>query len=66
MSFVLPYNSLNLLPDNIHNYLLKNYEAHYKNDYKIIYAFCRYIWEGHVIFPELNFNEFSKNINKLL
>jgi 5'-3' exonuclease len=66
LSFVLPYNSLNLLPDNIHNYLLKNYEDHYKNDYKIIYAFCRYIWEGHVIFPELNFNEFSKNINKLI
>ena len=66
LSFVLPYNSLNLLPDNIHNYLLKNYEDHYKNDYKMIYAFCRYIWEGHVIFPELNFNEFSKNINKLI
>ena len=66
LSYVLPRNSLNLLPDNIHNYLLKNYEDHYKNDYKMIYAFCRYIWEGHVIFPELNFNEFSKNINKLL
>jgi 5'-3' exonuclease len=66
LSFVLPYNSLNLLPDNIHNYLLKNYKDHYKNDYKMIYAFCRYIWEGYVIFPELNFNEFSKNINKLL
>ena len=66
LSYVLPRNSLNLLPDNIHNYLLKNYENHYKNDYNMIYAFCRYIWEGHVKFPELDFNEFSKNINKLI
>ena len=66
LSYVLPRNSLNLLPQNIHNYLLKNYEDHYKNDYNMIYAFCKYIWEGHVQFPELDFDKFSKNINKLI
>ena len=66
LSYVLPRNSLNLLPDKIHDYLLKNYEGHYKNNYSIIYAFCKYIWEGHVQFPILNFEEFSKNINKLI
>lgn len=66
LSYVLPRNSLNLLPQNIHNYLLKNYEDHYKNDYNIIYAFCKYIWEGHVQFPKLDFEQFSKNINKLI
>ena len=66
LSYVLPCNSLNLLPQNIHNYLLKNYENHYKNDYNMIYAFCKYIWEGHVEFPELDFEQFSKNINKLI
>lgn len=66
LSYVLPRDSLNLLPQNIHNYLLKNYEDHYKNDYAMIYAFCKYIWEGHVEFPKLNFDEFSKNINKLI
>ena len=66
LSYVLPRNSLNLLPDKIHDYLLKNYDGHYKNNYSIIYAFCKYIWEGHVQFPLLNFEEFSKNINKLI
>ena len=65
LSYVLPRDSLNLLPQNIHNYLLKNYEDHYKNDYTMIYAFCKYIWEGHVEFPKLDFDEFSQNINKL-
>ena len=66
LSYVLPRNSLNLLPDKIHDYLLKNYDGHYKNNYSIIYAFCKYIWEGHVQFPLLNFEEFSKNINKVI
>ena len=66
LSYVLPYNSLNLLPNNIHDYLLKHYENHYKNNYIMVYAFCKYIWEGHVKFPPLDFVEFSKNINKLI
>ncbi len=64
LSYVLPRDSLNLLPSNIHNYLLKNYENHYKEDYEFIYAFCKYFYEGHVKFPELNFKEFTDNINK--
>ena len=66
LSYVLPRDSLNLLPSNIHNYLLKNYGNHYKEDYEFIYAFCKYFYEGHVKFPHLNFKEFSANINKII
>lgn len=66
LSYVLPKNSLNLLPKKIHNYLLKNYENHYKDDYEILYAFCKYFWEGHVKFPELDFKKFSEDINLLI
>jgi len=66
LSYVLPRDSLNLLPPNIHNYLLKNYENHYKEDYEFIYAFCKYFYEGHVKFPRLDFKEFSDNINKII
>ena len=66
LCYVLPKNSLNLLPDKIHNYLLKNYESHYNEDYEIVYAFCKYFYEGHVNFPEINIDEFNSNILKLL
>ena len=65
LSYVLSKNSLNLLPSKIHNYLLKNYENHYKTDYEFSYAFCKYFWEGHVNFPAIDFDNFTKNINKL-
>lgn len=63
---VLPKKSLDLLPAKIHNYLLNNYEYLYKEDYNIVYAFCKYFYEGHVIFPEFNIDEFNKSIKKLL
>ena len=63
---VLPRKSLVLVPDKIHNYLLSNYEYLYKEDYNIDYAFCKYFYEGHVMFPEFNIDEFNKNILKLL
>ena len=66
LSYVLPKNSLNLLPNKIHNYLLKNYEHHYQNDYQFAYAFCKYFWEGHVKFPELDFDKFANEITALI
>jgi 5'-3' exonuclease len=63
---VLPRKSLGLLPAKIHNYLLNNYEYLYKEDYSIVYAFCKYFYEGHVIFPEFNIDEFNNSIKKLL
>ena len=63
---VLPVNSLNLLPETIHSYLLKEYKDHYANNYEIIYAFCKYFYEGHVEFPKMNIQEFNSKILKLL
>jgi len=63
---VLPKKSLGLLPAKIHNYLLNNYEYLYKEDYSIVYAFCKYFYEGHVIFPEFNIDKFNNSIKKLL
>jgi len=66
LCYVLPVNSLNLLPVTIHSYLLKEYKDHYVNNYEIIYAFCKYFYEGHVEFPKMNILEFNSNILKLL
>lgn len=66
LAYVLPKNSLDLLKDNVKNYLLNKYNKYYNEDYDFHYAFCKYFWEAHVKFPHLNFEEFSKNINKLI
>ena len=66
LSYVLPKNSLNLLPEKIHKYLLKNYENQYRDNYEFIYAFCKYFWEGHVKFPDLDFDKFACDVNKLI
>ena len=66
LAYVLPKNALLLLPDKIHNYLLKNYEKYYKDDYEFEYAFCKYFWESHVKFLELDFDAFSKDINRVI
>ena len=65
LSYVLPNASLNLLPKKIENYLLKNYPEHYKEDYEFEWSFCKYFWEGHVKFPKLDFQKFSKTIENI-
>lgn len=65
LSLVLPKDSLNLLPNKIHNYLLNNYKNYYRDDYKFMYAFCKYFWEGHVIFPEIDYIKLINDINNL-
>ena len=67
LSYVLPKKSLNLIPNTkIYKYLIQFYPEHYKEDYEFQYAFCKYFWEGHVLFPKLDFHIFSNNINKLI
>ena len=66
LSYVLPKNSLDLLPNKIKKYLLTNFEKHYSYDHEIIYPFCKYIWEGHVKFTEIELNEFINNIKNII
>jgi len=66
LAYVLPKNSLHLLPEKIANYLLTNHAKYYKNDYELLYAFCKYFYEAHVVFPEIEHNSFNNSILKLL
>ena len=66
LAYVLPKNSLHLLPEKIAAYLLKNYAQYYCEDYELLYAFCKYFYEGHVIFHEIEHTSFNKSILKFV
>ena len=60
LCYVLPRNSLHLLPDAISKKLIQHKSENYQLNYKINYAYCRYLWEGHIQLPEININELEK------
>jgi 5'-3' exonuclease len=64
LAYVLPRQSLHLLPKELHEKLLEKYGHLYKSDCEFIWAFCRYFWESHVLLPEININDLEDFINK--
>ena len=60
LSYVLPQQSLNLLPDKLHKALLTYRANWYKTDCEFIWAYCRYFWESHVMLPHIDINELEE------
>ena len=51
LCYVLPSDSLHLISNRIQNQLPKNW---YPDDCEIVWAYCKYFWEAHVILPKIN------------
>ena len=64
LCYVLPKESLKMLPQDIYNKLLKEHNDLYKNDCEFLWAYCRYFWESHVQLPHINIDELEEFINK--
>lgn len=63
LSYVLPKNSLYLLPKNIENKLICNFNQHYRLDYEFKWAYCKYFWECHVEFPYTDVNKIEQLVS---
>ena len=53
LSYVLPRDNLDLIPNNKKEWLLKNYAKYYPLEYGFMWAYCRYFWEAHPLLPEM-------------
>ena len=59
LSYVLPKNSLNLLPTKIQHFLTKNYPNLHNDNCKILWYFIRYFWESHIDLPHIDINKLN-------
>ena len=66
LAYILPPQSLDLLPKKICNYLLKNKKDYYVDTCTIETSFCTYIWESHCDFPECDILELESCIESLI
>ena len=57
LCYVLPKHSLYLLPEKLHNKLIKEKSYWYDDDCEFLWAYCKYFWESHVLLPKINIEE---------
>ena len=65
LCYVLPKQSLILLPPKLYNTLTQKYSQWYTSDCDFIWAFCRYFWEAHVELPEISIEELEKCVTTI-
>ena len=57
LCYVLPRQSLYLLPEKLYKSLITKHLDWYKSDCKFVWAYCRYFWESHVQLPHIDIDE---------
>ena len=65
LSYVLPISSHNLLSTDVRMNVRNNYKELYDEDVKLQWSFCKYFWESHIEFKNVNVNELNNFILKL-
>lgn len=65
LSYVLPRESLHLIPNNIGERLLKEREEYYSDGYEVKWAFCKFMWESHLDLPHIDLEDLEDFISNI-
>lgn len=65
LSYVLPGNSLSLLPQKLHIKLMKENPEWYCNISDFSWEYCRYMWEAHPHLPDIDIDELVKIVEEI-
>ena len=57
LCYVLPRQSLHLLPKGLGEALITNFSDWYPDNCEFVWAYCRYFWESHAIMNEIDIKE---------
>ena len=60
LAYVLPKQSLHLLPEKLYESLVLNHIDWYKADCEFVWSYCRFFWEAHVQLPHIDIDELEK------
>ena len=57
LCYVLPKSSLDLIPNQLFNELIKQHSSWYSDNWNFKWSFCRYFWESHVVMNDIHLEE---------
>ena len=64
LCYVMPRQSLQLLPEKLYNSLIREKLHLYDIDCEFSWAYCKYFWECHPNLPHIDINKLEEFVNK--